>query len=238
LISELLHEYKEVDEHKKEQLLNEFINRLWKSNYTYKTYKKYYTYIVKDDLLENRIDLIELFNKYSMIEYSVCRSFYDKQLTPIDYIRIHINNMYGYLTDKNVYLSKQYYQLLLTPKHEYFSTIDKIKNGEVADCLEIEKRIVDSFTEADRIKQESIDKKLNLSWKEYKKLINSYIERLFNNYIPLEDYECKHGWEMHVNVDGWSEDNYAVKYFCKSLTGYLRNYIRDHSIPKRKCLKC
>jgi hypothetical protein len=64
LISELLDEYKEIDDHRKEILVNEFINRLWKSNYTYKTYKKYYTYIVKDDLLDNRIDLIDLFNKY------------------------------------------------------------------------------------------------------------------------------------------------------------------------------
>jgi hypothetical protein len=238
LISELLDEYKETDEQQKELLVNEFINRLWNSNYTYKTYKKYYTYIVKDDLLHNRMDLIELFNKYNMIEFAVCRSFYDKKLTPFDYIRIHINNMFGYLTDQNVYLSKQYYQLLLIPKHEYFSTINKLKTGELVDCAEIKNNITSALSEAEKEKEQSINKKLNISWKEYKKLIELYIRRLFNNYIPMEEYESKYGWEMHVNVDGWSEDNYIVKYFSKSLTGYLRNYVRDSLITKKRCSKC
>ena len=238
MLNEFLDDYKESDEQQKDKLLNEFINRLWKSDYTYKTYKKYYTYIVKDELLQHRTDLIELFNKYSIVEYSVCRSFYDRQLTPFDYIRIHINNMYGYLTDKNVYLSKEYYQLLLIPKHEYFSTIDKLKNGELVDYEEVENRIINAFDEAEKVKQQSIEKKLNLTFKEYKMLINSYISRLFINYIPLHEYEEKHGWEMHVNVDGWSEDNYIVKYFCKSLTGYLRNYIKSLSIKDKKCITC
>ena len=238
MLNEFLDDYKESDEQQKDKLLNEFNNRLCKSDNTYKTNKKYYTYIVKDELLQHRTDLIELFNKYSIVEYSVCRSFYDRQLTPFDYIRIHINNMYGYLTDKNVYLSKEYYQLLLIPKHEYFSTIDKLKNGELVDYEEVENRIINAFDEAEKVKQQSIEKKLNLTFKEYKMLINSYISRLFINYIPLHEYEEKHGWEMHVNVDGWSEDNYIVKYFCKSLTGYLRNYIKSLSIKDKKCITC
>lgn len=40
-----------------------------------------------------------------------------------------------------------------------------------------------------------------------------------------EEYEKEHGWDFKISVDGWSEDNYIVKYFCKSLTGYMKNYI-------------
>lgn len=241
LISELLDDYKESDEEHKEQLVNEFINRLWKSNYTYKTYKKYHTFILNEDLLQNRIDLINLFSKYNIIEYLVCKSFYDKQLSPFDYIRIHINNMYGYLIDPDVYLPKEYYQLLLTPKREYFSVINKLKNGEKVNCHDIVNTITSSMSKAEGIMVKVINKKIVMAWKEYKNLINSYIIRLFNNYTPLHEYEEKHGWEMHVDVDGWSEENYIVKYFCKSLTGYLRNYVRDSKqkkIKKKHCLIC
>lgn len=242
MLNELLDEYKDCTEDQKVKLVNEFINRLWKSEYTYKTYKKYYTYFVNEELLNFRDDLIELFNKYNMVEFSVCRSFYDKQLNSFDYIKIHINNMYGYLTDKNVYLSKDYYKLLLTPKHEYFSVINKLKNGEIVDCKEIKNRITSAFSEAQKIKEKTINRKQDITWKEFKKLIETYIERLFKNYIPLHEYEIKNGWEMQVNVDGWSEDNYIVKYFCKSLTGYLRNYVRDckpkDSKKKKCCMVC
>jgi hypothetical protein len=238
LISGLLEEYKESDDEHKVKFVNEFINSIWKSNYTYKTYKRYYTFTVNEDLLHNRKDLIEMFNKYSIIEFTVCKSFYDKQLIPYDYIRIHINNMFGFLTDQNVYLPREYYQLLLSPKHEYFSIIEKLKQGIDVNCNEVEKSITSSLLQADEIKLAAIKKKLEMPWKDYKKLINSYIERLFNNFTPLHEYEEKHGWEMHVDVDGWSEDNYIVKYFCKSLTGYLRNYVRDSLVLEKTCISC
>ena len=54
----------------------------------------------------------------------------------------------------------------------------------------------------------------------------------------IEEYEKKYGWDANVIVDGWSEDNYIIKYFCKSLTGYMRNYIRDSKIKPKDCLIC
>lgn len=80
-----------------------------------------------------------------------------------------------------------------------------------------------------------------MEWTEYKKLISEYIERIFQNYIPSHEYEKKHGWEVRVNTDSWSEDNYIVKYFCKSLTGYMRNYVRDQKPKKdieKNCVGC
>jgi hypothetical protein len=149
--------------------------------------------------------------------------------------------MYGLLIDKDVYLPKEYYQLLLTPKREYYNTIELIKKGENVSFENIKNKIEFSFMEAEQIKNESQNKKINMKWFDYKNLINAYIERIFNNYIPVHEYEEKHGWEMKVNVDGWSENNYLIKYFCKSLTGYMRNYIRD-SKPKeiiiKKCTEC
>lgn len=238
MLGEILDEYKESNEEQKAKLIKEFTNMIWRSKYSFKTYKKYYTYKVNEELLNSRNDLIDMFSKYQIIEFTFCKSFHGTKLNSIDYIRIHINNMYGYLVDKNVYLSREYYHLLLVPKNEYFKTIEKLKNGENVNCEEIESRITQSLQESERIKEKSLEKKLNMKWSDYKKLINTYIERMFNNYIPPHEYEDKHGWEMHVNVDGWNENNYIIKYFCKSLTGYLRNYVRDRKPKEIKTKSC
>jgi hypothetical protein len=238
LLSEILEEYKESNEEQKAKLIKEFTNMIWKSKYSFKTYKKYYTYKVNEELLNGRNDLIEMFSKYQIIEFTFCKSFHGTKLNSIDYIRIHINNMFGYLVDKNVYLSREYYHLLLVPKNEYFKTIEKLKNGENVNCEEIENRIIQSLQESEIIKEKSLEKKLNMKWSDYKKLINTYIERMFNNYIPPHEYEEKHGWEMHVNVDGWNENNYIIKYFCKSLTGYLRNYVKSINRKDKQCEIC
>lgn len=240
-LNQLLEEYKESED--KQRILDYFITQLWSSKYVFKKYKKYYKYKIHEDLLDNRQDLIDLFNKYSEIEYIVCKSFYkDKKLKPIDYIRVHINNMYGYLVDKDVYYKKKYYDLLLTPKKEYFRII-KIKkekgNLNKVDYNEVKQNIEDNLQKAELIKSECIDKKHNIKFKDYKEIINSFIEKIFNNYISAEDYEKEKGWKVKVIVDGWSEDNYVIKYFCKSLTGYMRNYIRKLNSGKYiQCTEC
>lgn len=241
MLSELLEEYKESSDDRKLELVKEFTNMLWKSKYVFKTYKKYYTYRINESALNNRSDLIELFNKYKTVEFIFCKSYYKKGLESIDYIRVHVNNMFGFLVNKEVYLSKDYYQLLLTPKDEYYLTIEKLKNGEDVDCNEIEERIILALKEAEQVKEKSLEKKLDIKWKDYKKLINTYIERLFNNYMPQYEYEEKHGWQMQINIDGWNEDNYVIRYFSKSLTGYLRNYVkasRPKEIKEKKCAVC
>lgn len=240
-LNQILEEYRESEG--KQKILEYFLTQLWNSKYTFKKYKKYYKYKVHEDLLDNRQDLIDLFNRYSDIEYIVCKSFYrDAKLKSIDYIRVHINNMYGYLVDKDVYYKKKYYDLLLTPKKEYFRII-KIKkekgNLNEVDYNEVKQNIEDNLQGAELIKLECINKKHNIKFKEYKEIINIFIEKIFNNYIPAEDYEKEKGWELKVIVDGWSEDNYVIKYFCKSLTGYMRNYIRKLNSGKYiQCTEC
>jgi hypothetical protein len=239
LLSELLEEYKTVEN--KQMVIDEFINLLWSSKYTLKKHKKVYSYEIDEEIFRDRQDLIELFSKYKLIEFTFCKSYYKKRLDYIDYIRVHVNNMYAYLVDTTVYLPKEYYQLLLTPKKEYFKTLSMLKNGEKVDYEEVKYKIEFSLIEAEEIKSQVLHNKINLKWSEYKKLINTYIERIFNNYLSPAEYENEHGWEMKVNVDGWNENNYIVKYFCKSLTGYLRNYmtsLKPKEIKKKFCVGC
>ena len=225
-LNEILDEYRDSDEVRKKEILNNFLELLWKSKCKYKKYRKYSTYKVNEKALNYREDLINLFNKFNKLEYTVCKSYYKNKLDSIDYIRIHINNIYGYLFDKDVYYAKEYYTLLFTPKKEYFKIINLIKENSDFNFNEIKNTIENAIKKAEEIKQKSINKKIKMKWSDYKKLVNSFIERIFNNYISVEEYEKKYGWDLRINVDGWSEDNYIIKYFCKSLTGYFRNYIR------------
>lgn len=241
-LNQMLEEYKiSINKH---DIINKFTNRLWNSEYVFKKYKKQYKYEVFNELLDNRQDLIDLFNKYSVVEYTVCRSFYKKKLESIDYIRVRLNNMFGFLFDKDVYYSKKYYNLLLTPKKEYFRLVNikkEVGNIDEVKYEEVYNNIENALIKAELIKQDSINKKYNVSFNNYKKLINTYIERIFNNYKSIEEYEKDHVWELNIKVDGWSEDNYVIKYFCKSLTGYLRNYIADitnNSQKYKECSKC
>ena len=226
-LNEILDEYRDSDEVRKKEILNNFFELLWKSKCKYKKYKKYSTYKVNEKALNYREDLINLFNKFNKLEYTVCKSYYNKKLDFIDYIRIHINNIYGYLFDEDVYYAKEYYNLLFTPKKEYFKTINLIKNNCDFDINDVKNNIENAIKKAEEIKQKSINKKIKMKWSDYKKLVNSFIEKIFNNYMTIEEYEEKYGWDIRIDIDGWSEDNYIIKYFCKSLTGYFRNYIRE-----------
>ena len=226
-LNEILDEYRDSDEVRKKEILNNFLELLWKSKCKYKKYRKYSTYKVNEKALNYRQDLINLFNKFNKLEYTVCKSYYKNKLDSIDYIRIHINNIYGYLFDKDVYYAKEYYNLLFTPKKEYFKTINLIKNNCDFDINDVKNNIENAIKKAEEIKRKSINKKIKMKWSDYKKLVNSFIEKIFNNYMTIEEYEEKYGWDIRIDIDGWSEDNYIIKYFCKSLTGYFRNYIRE-----------
>ena len=104
------------------------------------------------------------------MEYTVCKSYYNKKLDSIDYIRIHINNIYGYLFDEDVYYAKEYYNLLFTPKKEYFKTINLIKNNCDFDINDVKNNIENAIKKAEEIKQKSINKKIKMKWSDYKKI--------------------------------------------------------------------
>lgn len=240
MLSDLLEDYKDSDEEEKHKYINDFKLNLWGSNFKFSSYKKSFKYTVNEKSLNHNKELIDLFQKYSTISYRYCKSFYQvKKMKAEDYIRIHINNMYGYLIVKDVYLDPAYYKLLAKPKKLYFDTVRKIKNGHQVDVNEIRLLIETSLSQAEEVKLQSQSKKLNLSLREYKKIINDSIDRIFNNYLTPEEYEDIHGWELKVEHDGWTEDHYVVKYFCKSLTGYMMNYVRDSNKKKeKKCIEC
>lgn len=235
MISELLEDYQEYNE---DEALDEFIELLWGSNYGLRTYKKYYTFQVEPTALNNDLDLIELFESYQSTEIQYAKTYHKDNPDSIDMIRIHINNMYMYLTNEDVYLKKEYYEEKLKPRSLYYNTINKLKNNEIINKQYIKEQLELSKVNVEKYKQESQTKKIKLDFNTYKELINEYIYRLFNNYKSTYEYEKEHGWELKASHDGWTEDNYVVKYFCKSLTGYMQMYVRDSKEKVYKIINC
>lgn len=235
MLNELLEDYQEYNE---DEAYDEFISMLWNSKYGMRTYKKVYTFKIQPKALNNDERLINLFKSYQKIEVRYAKSYYNDSPTSIDMIRIRVNSMYLYLTNHDVFLSKEYYDELLKPRNLYYQTIKAIKDGKEIDVDEIINNIKISNVKLMEIKERDIAKKIDLTFTEYKKLINEYILRLFNNYKPPHQYEIEHGWELKVDHDGWHEDNYIVKYFCKSLTGYMQSYVKSLNVKIKHCQEC
>lgn len=222
-----------------EELIQDFKLELWSSKYTYKRYKKAYTYEVNEEKLHNRDDLISLFKKYEKTEVMYCKSFYTNVSDGIDQIRIRVNNMYGYISDKDVYLPKEYYRHLDVPKSEYFKAIKSLEDGLDVSYEDVKTRIDDALITSEEIRENRLKTKVDLTFNEYQDLLNTYIDRVFENYLPPYEYEVDHGWELRNGAVGWSEDNYVIKYFSKSLTGYLMNYLNRKEVAKiKECSSC
>ncbi|MDI3312090.1 MAG: hypothetical protein QJR05_11790, partial [Thermoanaerobacterium sp.] len=228
-LDQLLEEYVESKDDKvREEIYKKFFDRLWGSKYCLAKYKKKYQFKINKKTLNYREDLIELFNKYQIIEFDYVKSsYYNKSISSIDAIRISINNLYAIYFDKDVYYDKEYYKLLKVPKNEYYKTINNLKNGNEVNFNDIRNKIDASLKQAEIIKEKSINRKLDLKWNEYKKLINEFLKRIFNNFTPIYQYEQERGWELKVSIDGWDDDHFAVRYICKSLSGYLKDYKRS-----------
>lgn len=235
-LTEMLEDYKDGDDKLKKDIVFVFKKKLWNSKCKFRKYIKKYSFIVDTNII-HRQDLINLLNEYNSIDYKVNKNIYKSKMNSIDYIKVHINNLYGVKFDNEIYLSKKYYSCLLTPKKEYFKIIKQIRQGQDEDKIDInniKSRINNALILAEKEKQKSINHKCTLKWVEYKKLINTYIKRIFDNFIPLVEYEDHDNWEIDdVLIDGWNEDNYIISYMCASLTGYIKNYYNKYFNIKR-----
>lgn len=236
MLNELLEDYQEFNE---DEALDEFIRLLWSSKYGCRTYRKTYAFKLQPELLNNDDELIKIFEPYQKIKIKHAISYYNDKPNSIDMIRIHVNNMYMYLVNQEVYLSKEYFNSKIQPKKLYFKTIERIKNGEKVDVAEVKNQLFKLERKTEELRLRDVEKKIELSFNDYKKIINGYIFRIFNNYKSPFEYEQENGWELNVIHDAWHEDNYIIKYFCKSLTGYMKNYKKYINFTyEKECKMC
>ena len=189
---------------------------------------------VRKDLLNT--ELGQVFNTWSGIEYRYYKSM-TKEENWCAIIRQKINNIYTRYFDKEVILNKEYMDLLKKPKLMYFDWL----SGTDMDADTVTDIIDDTIDKAEKLKQRFQMEKMTLSWNEYKKVIERFLRRCFDNCKLIEEYEDK--TQIVNNYDFITEDNFYVKYINRymdrEIVQYQKKYygVRQHKKYSR-CKRC
>ena len=232
---EIIEDYKEAENNEvKDEIFNSFCSSIWASDNKRRTYMKTIHFKVRKDLLNT--ELGQIFDTWSGIEYRYYKSM-TKEENWCAIIRQKINNIYTRYFDKEVILNKEYMDLLKKPKLMYFDWL----SGTEMDADTVTDIIDDTIDKAEKLKQRFQMEKMTLSWNEYKKVVEGFLRRCFDNCKLIEEYEDK--TQIVNNYDFITEDNFYVKYINRSLDGEIRKYqkqyygIRDHKKYSR-CKRC
>lgn len=234
---EIMEDYIETSSQiEKDELFNEFCSALWTSQNKRRTYVKTIKFKVRDDLLNTEVG--QIFDRWSIVEYKGY-----KAMSPsnewYNLIRQKINNLYTLYFDKEVILNKEYMNLLKTPKNLYFRLI----KGYDIDVQNLNEHIDTAISEAQVVKLKLQKQKMDLSWNEYKELIECILRKIFDSCITIDEYEKKYGIPNNVRLSEFAtEDNFYIRYVCKSLESYIRNYQKEYYGLKRgrnkKYIRC
>ena len=232
---EIIEDYKEAKtEEEKNKIFKSFCSSIWSSDNKRRIYKKSIRFNVRKDLLQT--ELGQVFDTWSDVEYTYYKSM-TKDENWHSIIRQKINNIYTRYFDKEVILSKEYMSLLKVPKKLYYQWISGIDmNTDTVTEL-----IDDAIDKAEKAKAKLQKEKMSLSWSEYKKVIEEFLRRCFDNCKLIGEYEDK--TKIITMLNFLTEDNFYVGYICKSLEGEILKWqkkyygIRDHKKYSR-CERC
>ena len=236
-ISFYIEDYKNSTTSKEQKIiLNKFITLIWSSSNKRVVYTKRITFNILPELLET--DIGKLLNKYSQINYVGYKSYINNGNWN-DIIRQKINNLYTVYFDKNVITTREYMNIITTPKKIYLNWI----NGKDYTYNEIFQILKDKKVEYKDIEKKTINRKMNLSWSDYKLLINSIIEKCFKNVKLFTDVDTT-DTQFRILYDTVNyEENFYVSYFCHCLDYELKKYqkkyfgLKDHKKYKT-CKDC
>lgn len=217
---EIIDDYKNADSNEeKAEIFEYFCSSLWSSKNKRRTYIKTIKFKVRDDLLESEIG--QIFNAWSIVEYTGYKAM-TKDTDWCSLIRQKINNLYTRYFDEEVILRKDYMNLLKTPYNLYYRWI----KGVEMNASELITTIEDSIYKATELKLVYQKQKMNLSWAEYKKVIEEKLIKIFDNCKSIEEYEIDNLTNKYI-YEFANEDNSYIKYICDSLEGYMLNYQKE-----------
>ena len=234
---EIIDEYKDATtKEAKDEIFNSFCTSIWKSTNKRRTYIKSIHFNVRKDLLET--ELGQVFDTWSSVEYR-----YYKSMTKDDnwcsIVRQKINNIYTRYFDKEVILNKEYIDLLKKPKQLYLDWISGVEmNPETVTNI-----IDDAIDESRKLKQRFQMGKMILPWNEYKRIVEGFLRKCFDNCKLIDEYEDK--TQIINKYDFITEDHFYVRYINKSLNAYFLNYQKEYYSLKRghnnkysRCQRC
>lgn len=232
---EIIEDYKEAKtDEEKNEVFKSFCSSIWSSNNKRRIYKKSIRFNVRKDLLKT--ELGQIFDTWSDIEYTYYKSM-TKDENWQSIIRQKINNIYTRYFDKEVILGKEYMDLLKTPKKLYYQWISGIDmdTGTVTEIID------DAMDNAEKVKARLRREKMSLPWNEYKKIIEGFLKRCFDNCKLIGEYEDK--TKINTMLDFLTEDHFYTGYICKYLDKeiipYQKKYygVRQHRKYSR-CKQC
>ena len=217
---EIIDDYKHsYSDEEKDDIFKSFCSSIWSSENKRRVYTKTIRFSVRKDLLQT--DIGQVFDVWSEVEYTGYKAM-TKETDWCSLIRQKVNNLYTRYFDKDVILKKDYMSLLNTPKRLYYQWID----GVEMDTDELTTIIDDAIDDAQKLKITYQKQKMELSWSEYKKIVEGFFQRCFENCKLIEDYEKDS--KYYGIYDFINEDNFYIKYFCKSLESYMQNYQKQY----------
>ena len=221
---EIIEDYKSANFSKKDEIFTNFCDSIWHSENKRRTYKKHITFSVAPNILNTEIG--QVFDIWSSVEYR----YYKVMTKDGDWqsiIRQKINNLYTRYFDKNVILSEQYMNLLKTPKKLYYDYL----HGVDMDSSELTAIIDNAMDNANNLKIKLQKEKMSLSWVKYKKIIEEFLRKAFDNCKLIEDFEDK--TKLNNIYDFMTEDLFYVGYINKTLEGELMKYQkRYYGLPQ------
>ena len=217
---EIIDDYKHSDsDEEKDDIFRSFCSSIWSSENKRRVYTKTIRFSVRKDLLQT--DVGQVFDVWSEVEYTGYKAM-TKETDWCSLIRQKVNNLYTRYFDKEVILKKDYMKLLNTPKRLYYQWIDgtEMYAGELTTIID------DAIDDAQKLKVTYQKQKMELSWSEYKKVIEGFFQRCFDNCKLIEDYEKD---SKYCGIyDFMNEDNLYIKYFCDRLEGNMKDYQKHY----------
>lgn len=214
---EILEDYKD-DPDSRDDIFRAFCDGLWEQA-PFRLVQKKIRFKVSRRLQSSEIG--KLFLEWTAVAYTSYEPL-TAQINYLSFIRQKINNIYLFMFHPDVVIQKDYMDLLKTPKALYY----RWKNGENFSPGDLKAAINKAMEDAARLKDELSRRKIPLPFDQYQNIIEQYLRRCFVNCRSLE--ETKDWSEMQTLNSVWCEDAYLVRYICRSLNGYLKNYQKKY----------